>query len=86
VWSVESGSVHAVLAGHGSFLKGVAWDPIDSYVATLGEDRAVRLWSSETWACVVTVEKSLEHMSLHTLFCRCVPSLDVFDRVSRHWC
>ena len=71
VWAAETGTVHATLHGHGSFVKGVAWDPIGSYIATFGEDYCVRLWATRSWALVATVEKSLERLSLQTLFCRC---------------
>jgi protein HIRA/HIR1 len=74
VWAADTGTVRAILQGHSSFVKGVAWDPIGSYVATFGEDRVVRLWATDSWTPVASIEKSLERLSLNTLCCRCASS------------
>ena len=72
VWEAPSGAIVATLSGHGSFVKGVAWDPINSYVATMSEDKCVRLWSTEDWRNIAQLTQGLQHMPLHIPFCRWV--------------
>lgn len=39
----------AVLVGHTSLVKGVAWDPIGSYLVTQSDDKSVIVWHVGTW-------------------------------------
>ena len=47
--SEHSQQLVAVLQGHRGMAKGVAWDPIDRYIASQGDDRAVVVWSTREW-------------------------------------
>ena len=53
VWAISatdhSQQLLAVLQGHRGMAKGVAWDPIDRYIASQGDDRAVVVWSTRDW-------------------------------------
>lgn len=39
----------ATLTGHRSYVKGVAWDPIGTYLASQGDDKSAIVWSTSTW-------------------------------------
>ena len=74
IWDVVEGQVVAVLTAHSSFVKGVAWDPVGSYLATIGEDFTVRIWSTLNWRQLTRIRKNLSNMSMRTLFCRYLPT------------
>jgi len=42
-------------AGHESFVKGVAWDPIGTYLASQSDDKSVVVWRCEDWAVAARV-------------------------------
>ena len=42
-------------AGHESFVKGVAWDPIGTYLASQSDDKSVIVWRCEDWAVAARV-------------------------------
>lgn len=71
VWDAAACTPVHFLQGHEGFLKGVAWDPIGSYVATLSDDQNVHLWATKDWTPVDTIAAVLAHMSGNLLFCRC---------------
>lgn len=48
VWSVASGTMITRLVGHASYVRGVAWDPVGSYLYSQGDD-GLRCWKIETW-------------------------------------
>ena len=37
------------LVGHGPWVKGLAWDPMGSYLASAAEDRTLIVWRSSDW-------------------------------------
>lgn len=39
IWDVAKGKSTAVLSDHKGFVQGVAWDPLNQFVATLSTDR-----------------------------------------------
>ena len=83
IWDVVEGQVVAVLTAHSSFVKGVAWDPVGSYLATIGEDFTVRIWSTLNWRQLTRIRKNLSNMSMRTLFCRSAPILSYY-LICRH--
>jgi len=46
VWQV------AVLRGHSSHTKGVAWDPVGTYLASQSDDRTIIVWRCSDWTKV----------------------------------
>ena len=60
IWNISSGKhasqVHAV--EHQGFAKGVAWDPLGSYLASQGDD-GVRVWRTSNWAQEAHITKNL---------------------------
>eukprot|EP00803_Ostreobium_quekettii_P003072 evm.model.scf_3834EXC.1 EVM.evm.TU.scf_3834EXC.1 scf_3834EXC:575-5508(+) len=49
VWSIEDSKPVAILKGHTSFVKGVAWDPMGVYLASQADDRCVIIWRTSDW-------------------------------------
>jgi protein HIRA/HIR1 len=48
VWSAATGAMITRLDGHASYVRGVAWDPVGSYLYSQGDD-GLRCWKIETW-------------------------------------
>jgi WD40 repeat protein len=48
VWCVATCAVIARLDGHASYVRGVAWDPVGSYLYSQGDD-GLRCWKIDTW-------------------------------------
>ncbi len=48
VWCVATSAVIARLDGHASYVRGVAWDPVGSYLYSQGDD-GLRCWKIDTW-------------------------------------
>ncbi len=46
--------------GHESFVKGVAWDPIGTYLASQSDDKSVVLWRCEDWAVAARIRDPFE--------------------------
>ncbi|KAJ9177801.1 hypothetical protein P3X46_012973 [Hevea brasiliensis] len=44
IWDVNKGSVHQLLDNHFHYVQGVAWDPLNKYVASLSSDRTCRVY------------------------------------------
>jgi len=44
-------------AGHESFVKGVAWDPVGTYLASQGDDKSVHVWRCEDWSRVAVIRQ-----------------------------
>ena len=64
VWDVTKGTKLRSLTGsaHKSWVQGVAWDPLDQYLATISADRSLRFFSAQTKKNLFRVEKgSLIH-------------------------
>lgn len=44
LWCLFSGSVHQILDSHLHYVQGVAWDPLDQFVASLSSDRSCKIY------------------------------------------
>ena len=49
IWEASSGRQLSVLSAHASFVKGVAWDPIGSFLASQSDDKSVIVWRVGNW-------------------------------------
>ncbi|TYH70024.1 hypothetical protein ES332_D05G090800v1 [Gossypium tomentosum] len=47
---MSNGICTAVLRGHSSLVKGVAWDPIRSFIASQSDDKTVIIWRTSDWS------------------------------------
>ncbi|XP_021656511.2 protein HIRA isoform X2 [Hevea brasiliensis] len=47
---MSNGICSAVLRGHSSLVKGVAWDPIGSFIASQSDDKTVIIWRTSDWS------------------------------------
>lgn len=52
-----SGSVHQILDGHFHYVQGVAWDPLEKYVASLSSDRSCRIYVNKPQTRAKGIEK-----------------------------
>ncbi|CAG5122874.1 unnamed protein product [Candidula unifasciata] len=57
IWDVAKGVKYALFKEHKSYVQGVAFDPLGTYVATLSADRSLRLYNFTTKSCVHNVSK-----------------------------
>lgn len=46
IWDIEKGKSVAILSDHKGFVQGVAWDPLNQYLATLATDRYFRVFDA----------------------------------------
>lgn len=44
IWDMNRGCVHQILDGHCHYVQGVAWDPLDKFLASLSSDRTCRIY------------------------------------------
>lgn len=58
--------VVAVLRGHRSPVKGVAWDPAGRYLATQADDVGVRIWRTADWQPESKVSAPFTNVSMET--------------------
>lgn len=58
------------LSGHSSWVKGLAWDPMGTFLASASDDRSVVLWRTSDWKIEKRVEEPFEKVTAHTLFLR----------------
>ncbi len=54
VWSIKEGKELATLYGHHDLVDSVKFSPDGKYLATGSRDRAVKLWSTESWEVLHT--------------------------------
>ncbi|OAY69692.1 Chromatin assembly factor 1 subunit FAS [Ananas comosus] len=66
IWDVNKGSVHQILDAHLHYVQGVAWDPLDQYVASLSSDRTLRVYANKPQAKSKGFEK-INFMCQYTL-------------------
>lgn len=59
VWDVHKGKHVAILRDHKGFVQGVAWDPLNKYLATLSTDRHLRFFDVKTKKIIQRNFKSL---------------------------
>ena len=45
IWDTQQAKCVKVLKDHQHFVQGVAWDPLDQFLATQSSDRSVKLWT-----------------------------------------
>ena len=62
VWDAATGALIRRLELHTSFVKGVAWDPVGTYLASQSEDKSVAIWRVDDWSVVATVRGPYSQM------------------------
>ena len=45
-----------MLEGHSSYVKGIAWDPIGTYLATQSDDKSIIIWRVSDWRLVQQIK------------------------------
>jgi len=58
VWDIVKGQKLNYLSGHKGYIQGVAWDPLDNFIATLSTDRILRIFKSQTKRVIHRIHKS----------------------------
>lgn len=58
IWDVKNGKSTAIIKEHKGFVQGVAWDPLNKYLATLSTDRYFRVFDVQTKKNVLRANKS----------------------------
>lgn len=46
VWDIKKGDLLYELSNHAGYVQGVAWDPLNNFIATLCTDRYLRIFST----------------------------------------
>lgn len=59
VWDIHKAKSTAILRDHKGFVQGVAWDPLNKYLATLSTDRHFRIFDAKTKKIIQRNNKSL---------------------------
>lgn len=59
VWEALSGRRVALLDKHHGFVKGVAWDPFNVFLASQGELDGIIIWRVEDWTMVTRITEPL---------------------------
>uniref|UniRef100_A0A8R1DZH2 WD_REPEATS_REGION domain-containing protein n=1 Tax=Caenorhabditis japonica TaxID=281687 RepID=A0A8R1DZH2_CAEJA len=59
-----------LLSGSESAVKGLAWDPIGKYLASLEGDKKLKLWTTDNWQCVTTIDEPFEDSKEESMFSR----------------
>ena len=57
LWDVEKGQKLSVFNDSKHFINGVAWDPLNSYVATMSSDRSLRIYNLQSKKLVHCITK-----------------------------
>jgi len=60
IWNAETRSRITEVKGHGSGVSAIAFMPDGKRMVTAGIDRAVKLWNTETWTEVLTLDAGAE--------------------------
>lgn len=58
VWDVEKAKSTTIIKEHKGFVQGVAWDPLNKYLATLSTDRIFRVFDVQSKKNVIRANKS----------------------------
>lgn len=58
VWDVQKAKSSAIIKDHKGFVQGVAWDPLNKFIATLSTDRFMRVFDVQTKKIVQRTNKS----------------------------
>lgn len=56
----------AKLIGHKGYVKGLAFDPVGTYLASQGDDKACILWSTKNWVEAEKITDTLNYMGTST--------------------
>lgn len=59
IWNVEKGKKTSLLNENKGFVQGVAWDPRDTYFATLSSDRALRIFKVSNKKVAYKIHKAV---------------------------
>lgn len=60
----------AVLTDCQKPVKGLSWDPIGKYLASLEGDKKLRFWATDSWQCVASVTEPFENSKEETVLSR----------------
>lgn len=41
-----------ILKGHASYVKGIAWDPVGTFLASQSDDKSIIIWRCSDWSPV----------------------------------
>ena len=53
-----------MLKNHESYVKGIAWDPAGSFLASQSDDRSVIIWRCSDWTCVQSITEPFHKVTL----------------------
>jgi protein HIRA/HIR1 len=71
VWDLSLKHPHPVVTlEHNGMAKGVAWDPLGKYLASMGDD-GLRLWDARTWRQVLHLEEPFRDSNKQNYHLRC---------------
>lgn len=59
VWDIHKASNMAIMKEHKGFVQGVAWDPLNKYLATLSTDRYLRIYDVHSKKIIQRTNKSV---------------------------
>ncbi|KAI6181814.1 Protein HIRA [Aphelenchoides besseyi] len=81
IWDMERlPSILVVLnterGGHTDFVTGIAWDPVERFLASQSSDKTLKIWRCDTWQCEKTISGPFNLSSARTLFRRLSWSAD----------
>ena len=63
MWHADALILWPALQGHTDAIATLAWSPDDSMLATCGQDRILRLWSSEDGRCIQELSHHTQQVS-----------------------
>ncbi|CAG9317879.1 unnamed protein product [Blepharisma stoltei] len=69
LWNIVSKQLAParILNGHESYISGLAFDPMDRYLATVGEDKQLIIWSTNDWKQIKKISQNFNHASSQPL-------------------
>lgn len=68
IWDIEKAKSVAIIRDHKGFVQGVAWDPLNNYLATLSTDRYFRIFDVKSKKNIQRNSKSLLPVSSESPF------------------
>lgn len=66
IWDVKKGDVLYTLNKHDGYVQGVAWDPLNDFVATLCTDRSLRFFNTQNKKLAFKVNKMITKIPSNT--------------------